>query len=145
MSSSAPPIVLELRAPRGFGVALAGTLALAVLAIVLGDLPLSIALIAGVLAVLVAARAWRMQTRLVGGSIRLDADGTLRWRDAAGAEGRGQLSQHTVLGPLLALEATADAGGQLRFALWRDMVDADAWRRLRVDLLHRRAADSYKD
>ncbi len=137
--------MLELAAPRGFGVALAVTLALAVLAIALAEMPLSIALIAGVLALLVAARAWRIQTRLVGGSIRLDADGTLRWRDAAGTEGQGRLSQHTVLGPLLALQATAEAGGRERFAVWRDMIDADAWRRLRVDLLHRHAADSYRD
>ncbi len=137
--------MLELAAPRGFGIALAVTLALAVLALALADLPLSIALIAGVLALLVAARAWRQQMRLVGGSIRLDADGTLRWRDAAGTEGRGQLSRFTVLGPLLALQATAEAGGPQRFALWRDMADADAWRRLRVDLLHRHAADSYRD
>jgi hypothetical protein len=137
--------VLELAAPRAFGAALALSVLLAVGAIWLADLPLPVALVASVLAALFALRGWRMQTRLVGGSIRLDADGTLRWRDAAGTEGHGRLSQHTVLGPLLALEAIAQPGGRRRFALWRDMADADAWRRLRVDLLHRRAADSYKD
>ncbi len=137
--------MLELSSPRAFGAALALSVGLAVAATWLAELPLSIALVASVLCALVALRAWRLQTRLVGGSIRLDADGTLRWRDATGTEGQGQLSQHTVLGPLLALEAIAHPGGRQRFALWRDMADADAWRRLRVELLHRRAADSYKD
>lgn len=137
--------MVELVAPRAFGVALVLALALAIAGMVAADLPLSMQLPGGVIAMLVALRAWRTQNRLVGGSIRLDADGTLRWRDAAGTDGCGRLSQHTVLGPLLALEAATETGGRQRFALWRDMVDADGWRRLRVDLLHRHAADSYKD
>jgi hypothetical protein len=144
MPSSAPPLVLELRASRGFGAGLAMAALMAVLATVLADLPVSIASAVGVTVVVGAARAWRTHAALAGTSLRLDAEGHLAWRDAAGAEGSGRLGDHTLLGPLVAIGVREASGRHRRFALWQDMTDADAWRRLRVDLAHRRAADSYK-
>ena len=144
MSRSEAPLRLELRASRGFGLGLALLAVLAVGALLLADLPLSIAMVAAVGAVLLAARVWRQHAVLAGTALRLDADGTLRWRNATGTDSSGRLSQHTLLGPLITLEAIDEARQRTRFALWQDMLDADAWRRLRVDLVHRGKADSYK-
>lgn len=144
MRSSAPPLVLELRASRGFGAGLAIAAGGALLAVLLADLPVSIATAIGVTVVVGAARAWKGHAALAGSALRLDADGLLAWRDAGGAEGQGRLEDHALLGPLLTLGAREASGRRRRFALWRDMTDADAWRRLRVELAHRHGADSYK-
>jgi hypothetical protein len=144
MRSSAPPLVLELRASRAFAAALATAAGLALFALLLTDLPVSIASAIGVTVVVGAARAWKGHAALAGTALRLDADGLLAWRDAAGAEGQGPLTDHALLGPLVTMAAREPSGRRRRFALWQDMTDADAWRRLRVDLAHRHGADSYK-
>jgi hypothetical protein len=144
MRSSAPPLVLELRASRGFAAGLAIAAGGALLAVLLADLPVSIASAIGVTVVVGAARAWQGHAALAGTALRLDAEGVVAWRDAAGVEGQGQLVEHALLGPLLTLGAREPSGRRRRFALWQDMADADAWRRLRVELAHRRGADSYK-
>jgi hypothetical protein len=114
-------------------------------AVLLADLPVSIATPLAVFALLAGVKAWRAQDALDGLRLRLCADGSLDWRDAAGREGQGRLAGHARVGPLVALDQRDPAGRVRRWAIWRDMLDADAWRRLQVALAHAPSADSYKD
>lgn len=144
MARSDPPLVLELRDSRGYRIGLALAVAAAVAAVVLADLPVSIAAGLAVFALLAGVRAWKRQARLGGLRLRLAEDDMLDWRDASGAEGQGRLASHARVGPLVALTVRAP-DGRRRFAIWRDMLDADAWRRLNAALARRRGADSYRD
>jgi hypothetical protein len=134
-----------LRPSRSFPIAVSGIACLTVLAIWMSGVPASIAAAMSVAAVLVAAGAWRRQRGLAGGVLRLHVDGSLNWYASDGSELVGRLVDHAVLGPIITLALGPEQGRRRRFALIRDMVDADTWRRLRVALLHRHAADSYRE
>jgi xanthosine utilization system XapX-like protein len=144
LASSEPPLVLELRTSRGFGAGLAVAVAAAIVAVLLADLPVSIAIALGMLGLFAGARAWQTQAALAGLRLRIGEDGSVDWRTRAGAEGQGRLASHARVGPLVALSVRG-AAGRRRFAIWRDMLDADAWRRLNAALARRRGADSYRD
>ena len=144
MARSDPPLVLELRASRAYRAGLAVAVIAAVGAVLLADLPVSIATPLAMFALLVGVGAWRAQATLDGLRLRLSEDNALDWRDASGAEGQGRLAAHARVGPLVALIARGPAGRR-RFAIWRDMLDAEAWRRLNAALARRRGADSYRD
>lgn len=97
------------------------------------------------LSVLVGLRAWSRQVRWTGSFIRLERDGTARWRrpDREG-ERRGRWVGHWQAGPLVALVLEYDEGGRHRrerVALWRDQVGSEDWRRLLILLRHDRRGD----
>jgi hypothetical protein len=138
------PLVFELRASRGFRAGLALAVAAAVGAVLLSDLPRALAVVLVGFALFVGGRAWRAQERLSGLFLRLSADDAIDWRRPDGVEGHGRLCDHARLGPLAALTARATDGRLHRFAVWRDMLEPDGWRRLNAALARRGAADSYK-
>jgi hypothetical protein len=144
LARSDPPLVLELRASRGFAAGLVVAVAAAVGALLLADLPVSMATVLAMFALFVGVRAWRTRATLVGLRLRIAEDDRVDWREGTGAEGQGRLASHARVGPLVAL-TVRDAKGRRRFAIWRDMLDADAWRRLNAALARRRGADSYRD
>jgi hypothetical protein len=144
LARSDPPLVLELRGSRGFAAGLVVAVAAAIGALLLADLPVSMATALAMFALFVGVRAWRTQAALAGLRLRIAEDDHLDWREATGAEGQGRLASHAQVGPLVALGVRGPAGRR-RFAIWRDMLDADAWRRLNAALARRRGADSYRD
>jgi hypothetical protein len=145
LARSEAPLVLETRASRGFRLGLVALAAAALGAVLMADLPLAIAPPLALFVALATLRAWRSHAWAAALRLRLSADGMLDWRDAAGAEGQGRLASSARVGPLVALEVREPSGKQRRIALWRDMLDADAWRRLQVALARRPSADSYND
>lgn len=145
MARSEAPLVLETRASRGFQLGLVALAAAALSAVLMADLPLAIAPPLALFVLLVAIRAWRDHAQVAGMRLRLSADGTLDWRDPAGKEGQGRLASSARVGPLVALAVREASGPTRRIALWRDMLDADAWRRLQVALARTPSADSYND
>jgi hypothetical protein len=145
LARSDPPLVLELRASRGFRIGLVVFAGAALAAVLMAELPVSIAAPLALLAMVASVRAWRSQAALDGLHLRLSTDGSLDWRDAEGHEGQGRLAAHARVGPLVALDLRESAGRIRRWAIWRDMLDADAWRRLQVALARAPSADSYKD
>jgi hypothetical protein len=138
------PLVLELRASRGFRAGLAVAVAAAVGAVLLSDLPRALAVVLVGFALIVGGHAWRAQERLSGLHLRLSADGAIDWRRPDGLEEHGRLCDHARVGLLAALTARATDGRLRRFAVWRDMLDPEGWRRLNAALARKGAADSYK-
>ena len=145
MSRYAAPISFELRTSRGYTGGLTLTAALAIVACALADLPSWLMWLLALSCVLTTVLALRAHLLLNGASMRLHADGAVRWRDRSGSEDHGHLLHHVRLGPLIAVELRLENGRKRRLALWRDMTDADSWRRLRVDLAHRNETNSYTD
>lgn len=145
MARSEAPLVLEPRASRGFQVGLVALAAAACAAVAMADLPLAIAPPLLLFVALATLKAWRSHARVAALRLRLAADGMVDWRDGSGAEGQGRLASSARVGPLVALDVREPSGKPRRIALWRDMLDADAWRRLQVALARRPSADSYND
>lgn len=144
MTRSDAPIRIELAGSRllagGIGVAAL----LAVLALLLSGLPVSAAVVVAIgvgLATLHAARAARA---LPGTALRIDAAGAVNLRDPDGSEHRTTLAGHAAVGPLVLLVLRPAAGPVRRLPVFRDAIDDDSWRRLRVFVAHPHAADSYK-
>lgn len=97
-----------------------------------------------VVVLLVGVRAWSRQSRWTGAFLRLRRDGTAEWqRPDREGERRGRLVAHWHAGALVALvfEHADGRPRRERFALWRDQVDPEAWRRLLILLRHDRRGD----
>lgn len=141
MTISATPVELQPGAPRLYAVLLTIAALAAVISVLVSGLPIPVQVLLALLTLVIAARAWKSQSRWTGARVRLHRDGSGDWKRAGmPAELRGRLVAHWQGGPLvtLVLQAEGGIGEHVRLALWRDQIDADAWRRLVILLRHDR-------
>ena len=123
----------EVRLTRGrlrpaLGLGIAG---LALLAIELSGLDPVPAALASFMILSVSISFWMRQRRPAVGRISFHPDRTL------GLDGdRGRLQSEFMSGPALGLKLDLGSGRVRRCILFRDELDPDAWRRLRVWLRH---------
>ncbi|MFZ5757496.1 MAG: hypothetical protein ACOY3X_11370 [Pseudomonadota bacterium] len=129
MSSPTPPLAVELRPSRLYGIGLAVLALAAILAATVSgrSLPLTLSLLLAVL--LLLWREWRTEQQ--AGCRRLCLhDGQLHAEFADGRVLAGPLSGHAWLGTCVLFVSS----GRQRIAVSRDAVDADGFRRLRARL-----------
>lgn len=144
MTSAAPPVELRPGRSRLYVALLSAATLATVVAVAISGVPSGVKLALAVLVALLAGRAWRRQAASAGITIRLSADGCAEWAlPGGGPTTRGRLVAHWQAGPVAALVLAAAAAGRPRWrvAIFRDQVDAEAWRRLAILLRHRRRGD----
>jgi hypothetical protein len=144
LTSAAPPVELRPGRSRLYAALLSAVTLAAVVAVAISGVPLALKFALAALAVLLAGRAWRRQAATAGITVRLSADGGAEWVSPdAGPTTRGRLVAHWQAGPVATLVLAAAPAGRPRWrvAIFRDQVDAEAWRRLAILLRHRRRGD----
>jgi hypothetical protein len=141
LTTSAAPVELRPGLPRAYAALLASATVAALVAIAISGLPPVLRLALAPLPVVLAWRAWARQHAFTGAVLRIDGEGRAEWRGPSDhGPVSGRLVAHWQAGPVAALVLAAAGAGspRARIAIWRDQVDADAWRRLSILLRHQR-------
>ena len=123
---------IELKPSRRLRLFLLGGAALALVALLLAEVPAGIALVLGIA---VGLGVWHEYRTVSGARLRIAADGRLQCRDEAGEWRDIEVLDDSFVSPALIVMRYRMAGGRVRvLALLADSAQADDLRRLRVSL-----------
>jgi hypothetical protein len=130
--SSVTPLSVELGPPRAWRavIAVACVAAIAGCGFVVASAGPLVLLAAACIGV--AGIAWRGAGRWQGVRLVFDAGGGLELRQPDGSVRQVELDHGIHLGALLVIVVRRRDGRRDDVVVWRDQVDADAWRRLKV-------------
>jgi hypothetical protein len=136
LKRSVPPVRLELRGSRWERALIALALVAALASCLLADLSWGLRAALALLALGLAASAWRRADHIAGAQLTMAAGIPARMRTPDGAELDLDLIDATILGPLIALSFKRTDGRRLHLALFPDSAYGEDLRRLRVFLRH---------
>ncbi len=134
---SVAPLSVELGAPRAWRTVIVCACIAAIAGSALAFDSLSPVGLLSAVCLGVAITAWRATGRWCGVRLIFDAGGGLELRHRDGSNRKAELDHAIHFGPLLVIIARLRDGGREDIVVWRDQIDSDAWRRLKVRLNRR--------
>lgn len=130
--SSVTPLSVELGRPRAWRAVMACACVAAISGCAFTVESKALVVVLAVSCIAIAAVAWRRAGRWQGVRLVFAAGGGLELRQPDGSAQQVDLEHGIHLGPLLVIVVRRRDGRRDDVVVWRDQVDADAWRRLKV-------------